>query len=258
MMESTTMESRPPILRSRAAAVAFIAAALLLVAGAARVGAHLKVTAREWAFSSYTRDSQDSKNKVDPVTVIWAGKPTQYTPSRIELALENQFQTGGDWTPTAACGPFSVPSGNQGLWYQDASGQNGVFDDVQDINLVRVLNDCGSRQYHTRLWNDFEHIDLFPGIHTENDRYTWTVGGIHYEQWRRDPDHPPFPDGHRLLESFEKTASDLWFWLHLCFRKSRHNWRYLPGSTTRERVSYGYSNGYLTKVDLSQKLSGCG
>lgn len=238
--------------RRVAAGAALLATALL--AGAAGVEGHMKVTEREWAFSSYTRDAEDTKQWIDSVTVVWAGKPTQYTPNRIELALDNQW-FGGDWTTDSDC-PLPFDSDAQALGYNNAAGGHEGFDYRQDLNLVNEDVRCGGIQFHTRLWNDFEHVALFPEVHDDNDRYTWMVGGVHHEARRTNQDRPGFL-GHRLLESFEKTARRLWLNMQFCFPNSRHNWRYLAGSEGRKgRVHYYYSNGYLTKIDLSQKTCG--
>ena len=231
--------------------VVTLLAAVLTGAGALPAGAHMKVTEREWAFSSYTRGNEDMAKKIDPITVVWAGKPVQYTPSRIEQALDNQWPLG-NWETGADCQGVLVPSGTQGLWYQNAVGRNGTFDDDQDLNLVNAERKCGSQQYHTRLWNDFEHVDLFPGVHNANDIYSWMVGGIHREVWKGIEDDPR-PNGHRLIEGFERTARTLGGWLALCFPDTQRKWRYLPGSTTRSNHHYNYSDGYLTKIDLSKK-----
>lgn len=208
--------------------------------------AHMKVTPREWAFSSYTRDNDDRRAAIDPITVAWVGQPTQYTPDRIETAIDNQWY-GADWTSNSDC-LFDIAS-NQGLWYNNQAGEHAEYDSEQDLNLLYEEERCGFRQYHSRLWNDFEHTALFPGVHTSSDNYTWMVGGIHREQRRASG--PGFL-GHRLIESFERSAQSLYTIMSLKFCKSASKWRYLPGSEGRDRVNYGYSNGYLTKIDLSK------
>lgn len=201
----------------------------------------------DWYFwgSTYKGDPPPNESKrLDPVNIIFYKGGGLVEKSDVGAHITDDWRYGT--MKSRICQTA------QRMYWRELRGQR--TSDRQDMHRMTTC----LRQYHTRLWDDWEHSKI-----TNHSRYQWMVGGIHHERVKGKLNcswpslNTPvctFAGTHKIDRDWDKVR------VEAVKAMDRHcttrHWKYHPGA---HRTYQGYTNsGWIARISMRHVSAGCG